>query len=373
VIKSLSLNYNMFRILPQTTQTNTNNKKLDITSSCGSWWRLFSFLLSLFFFFLAFQTTLQAQSSNGDKPADSYIFPLALVLEWAEYASERWYPDWPLEMPTDAFKVQSGEISGCEITQDDFSLGFKIDEAGRAEKFPLMLNGEIAQAALIYGGFSEILEIDVTFPSGDNPWRLEFLEYRNSFPYLVRAYCAGTEGAEGLWYFIYFSRGIWEILETWYDENGNALGVFGFSLAEVGKNPRIRTVKDYSTADITELFYDSRGLVTGVSGPAGYFNVLYFREDSPRYWERRPAADNAVGGNLVAAGNFTFQWDETGLLRRLSGEDENNSLLVDYRYEYTLDEAGNWIERRETRMIRDLGLLVPSPGITFKRVLEYKK
>jgi hypothetical protein len=334
--------------------------------------------LTCLFFSLS---VLQAQSPNGDKPTDSYIFPLALVLEWAEYASGAWKPDWPLEIPPDAFKVQSGVISACEIISDDFTLDFKIDETGRAEIFPFMLNGEVAQAALVYNELSEIQEMAITFLSGDNPWDLEFLEYRNSFPYLVRAYCAGADGDDGLWYFIYYSYSRSEIIETWYDETGNALGVYGFSLAEVGKKPRIRAIKDYSaeSADSdTELFYDSRGLVTEVSGPAGFFNVLYFREDSPRYWERRPTEDsaageeNATGDNLVTAGNFTLQWDGMGLLRRFSGEDDNG-LLLDCRYEYTLDEMGNWIERRETRRIRYLGFLVPAPGTTIWRVLEYKK
>ena len=345
--------------------------------------RSFLRLSVLFFFLLTFRVTLRAQDLNGEKSTEGYIFPLALVLEWAEYAGEGWKPDWPLEMPPDAFKVQSGEISSCEIKWDDFSLGFKIDETGRAEKFPFMLNGEMAQAALVYGGLSEIQEIAVTFPSGEDPWKLEFLEYRNAFPYLVRACCGDGTSDSGLWYFIYYSWGVSEILETWYDEDGKALGAYGFALAEVGEKTRIRAVKDYSNPEGgTELFYDSRGLVTGVSGSAGFFNVLYFREDSPRYWERRPVAENAGDGDAetntvldatLFVGNFAFQWDETGLLRILSGGDSNTGFLADYRYDYTLDERGNWIERRETRMIRDLGLLVPTPGNVFTRVLEYKE
>jgi hypothetical protein len=339
-------------------------------------------LLALVFFVFS----LNSQDLNGDGSMAGYIFPLALVLEWAEYAADVWKPDWPLEIPPDAFKVRSGEISSCEINCDDFSLGFKIDREGRAQKFPFMLNGKIAQAAIVYTEASELSEIAVTFPSGDAPWNLEFLEYRNTFPYLVRAYCGDTESGDsdaGLWYFIYYSWGVSEILETWYNEKGEALGVFGFTLAEVGKEPRIRAVKNYFDPEGgTELFYDSRRLVTGISGPAGLFNVLYFREDSPRYWEYRPVAEGAGDDNAAVdtvmdetfiAGNFTLQWDEAGLLRRLRGEDENTGLLIDYRYEYTLDDWGNWIERRETRMLRDYGLLVPSAGTTFTRVLEYKK
>jgi hypothetical protein len=339
--------------------------------------RRFLYLPCLFFSL----SVLQAQSLNGEKPTDSYIFPLALVLEWAGYAVERWMPDWPLEIPPDAFKVPKGEISSCEIVCDDFTLRNKIDEAGRAEIFPFMLNGEIAQAALVYNELSELQEMAITFPSGDDPWELEFLEYRNTFPYLVRACCGDGTSDAGLWYFIYFSWGVSEILETWYDENGKAVGIYGFALTEVGRKTRIRAVKDYSAPTSTDsdtgLFYDSRGLVSGISGPSGFFNVLYFREESPRYWERRPtedsaAEDSAAGNNLVTAGNFTLQWDDMGFLRRLSGEDGNGQLL-DCRYEYTLDETGNWIERRETRKIRDMGFLVPAPGTTLRRVLEYKK
>ena len=336
--------------------------------------RPFLFLLALVFFVLP----LNSQDLSGEKPAEGYIFPLALVLEWVEYAAEGWKPDWPLEIPPDAFKVQSGEISSCEIKTDDFSLGFQIDQEGRALKFPFMLNGSIAQAAVDYREGLDLQEMAITFPSGEDPWKLEFLEYRNTFPYLVRACSGDGTSAAGLWYFIYYTWGTSEILETWYDENGKALGVYGFSMAEVGKKTRIRAVKDYSNPENgTELFYDSRGLVTGISGPAGLFNVLYFRQDSPRYWEYRPAAPDAAGennsGTSEMTGKFTLQWDETGLLRRFSGEDESAGLLVDYRYEYTLDEWGNWVERLETRMIRDLGLLIPSPGTTFTRVLEYKK
>jgi hypothetical protein len=317
---------------------------------------------------------LQAQNLNEERPSGGYIFPLALVLEGAEYAAEGWKPDWPLGIPPDGFKVQTWEVSTCEIKSGDLSLGFKIDRERRVEKFPFMVNGRIAQITLAYTVFSEMREMTVNFPSGEDPWKLEFLEYRNTFPYLVRAYCGndGGDGDAGLWYFIYFSWGVSEILETWYDENGKALGAYGFTLAEVGEKTRIRTVKDYSDpGGSTELFYDSRGLVTGVSGPAGFFSVLYYREDSPRYWEYRPAAED----EKKAVGNFTFQWDETGLglLRRLSGGDEGAGVFLDCRYEYTLDERGNWIERRETRMVEDMGLLFPSPGTTFTRVLEYKK
>ncbi|MCL2320427.1 MAG: hypothetical protein FWC45_10105, partial [Treponema sp.] len=115
---------------------------------------------------------------------------------------------------------------------------------------------------------------------------------------------------------------------------------------------------------------------TGIAGPGGLFGVLYYREDLPRYWERLPRTGMAGGTkDREGAGNFSLQWDEEGSLVRISYRTASPGTFespVEYRYDYTLDERGNWIERREIRMIRRLGLLVPLPGITFTRVLEYR-
>jgi hypothetical protein len=314
---------------------------------------------------------LSAQETDAEEVPSPGFFPLALVLEGAEYAGNGvWRPDWPLEMPPDAFKVQLGEISAVSVKWDGFSLDLRFGSDGLVEKFPLMLDGRIAQASLVYNGDEQIRELALTFPSGEDPWKMEFLEYRASFPVLVRAFCLDT------WYFIYYSRGVNGLIETWYDEEGNFLAAFNVSRTEIGKDLRIRAVLDYSKPDEeTAYYYDSRGFLTGISGPGGIFNVLYYRDDLPRYRELLPAKgaaeeDSNAENNAVGTGKFSLQWDETGRLLRIAGETEDTR--EDYRYEYSLDDNGNWVERRETRMIRRLGLLVPSQGITFKRVLEYR-
>ena len=307
---------------------------------------------------------LSAQhGDNGDETLAPEIFPIALVLDGAEHAihGTLWRPDWPMDLPPDAFKAK--EASRLTIEWEGVSLTFYCNtlhseledgstaDLGRIEEFPFLLDGRITQVHLTYRELLEIREMVLSFQSGEESWKLEVLESVDSFPVLIR----GSRGEA--WYFIALSRGLNEINETWYDEKGRILGAYRIYLIGVGKDRRPWVVRDYSRPeDDTELHYDSRGLLTETAGPDGIYKVQYFREDLPRYWEREDEA-----------ANFSLQWDEKDLLLRITGES------VDLRYEYTIDERGNWIERREWRMIPGLGLLVPSPGTTLKRVLEYSE
>ena len=290
------------------------------------------------------------QVPREDFPAND-IFSLSLLLEGAGQ-SALWRPDWPLDLPPDAFKAR--EISRVLIKMDDFSLEFRRGLDGLIEKFPYMLNNSLVQVSFVRRQNSEIDKIILGFPSGEAAWNLEVLEHQDSFPVLIRA------SRDGFWYFIVLSRGVTEIKESWYDEEGNFLGAYRVSLVEIGYERKAGVVRDFSRpAEDTAHHYDSRGLLTETAGPRGVYRALYYRDDLPKYWERLPTEGEG-------AGNFSLQWDEGEFLVRIVGEEAE-----DYRYEYTLDERGNWIERRETRMISALGLRVPAQGRTFKRVLEY--
>jgi len=290
-----------------------------------------------------------------------------LVLEAAEFAGTgTWRPDWPLELPPDAFTVATGEISGITLEGEDWLLTFRYDSNGKLLEFPFMLNNRMTQVKLDRD--KKPTEMTLTFPSAEEPWKLEFLEYHDSnpegFPHLVR----GLRG--NVWYFIYISWGINEITEIWYNEQGNLLEAYRFSVANVGQNRRIRAILDFKDLDNssgTGCYYDSWGFVTEIFGPGGVYKVLNYREALPRYWERRPAQ-----GDTGGAGEFYMQWDVNGFLVRMTERAGESNDPVDFRYEYTLDERGNWIERREIQMFRQFGLLVPSPGTIFKRVLEYR-
>lgn len=303
-------------------------------------------------------------------PAQDF-FTLALVLEEVRYAGNGswfWKPDWPLELPPDSFKTRVGECSGINVEVEGQSFNVEYDTGGRLEKFPFMLGGRMVCIDVDYGESSEISKMVLTFIFGNESWELEFLEYRDSFPFLVRASCGDA------WYFISLSKGGNAIMETWYDEEGNVLTSYGYTLTDIGRDKRIMSIRDYSKpGDVTEYFYDSRCLLSEISGQDEIFSVLYYRDDLPRYCERRP--QDGVSLVFDPAEKFSFQWDKSGLLFRIVRVEEaslETDSPVEYRYEYSFDDTGNWTERREIRMFRRFGLLFPSQGTTVKRVLEYK-
>jgi YD repeat-containing protein len=243
------------------------------------------------------------------------------------------------------------------------------------DRFPVFLGGDTgpgsffqAQAEFDASGGLRIIR----GPGED--FTAEFLEES-----LVRVKAADS------YYFVLLEDGPQGFCETWYDPAGSAL----FSIISEypgGENLRVSFQDEAAGTPPaeTKYYYDSAGSLTGISSPGGEWSALYDVLGRPRYWERRPSAGGeassgsdaggrtAPGGPGESPGNYTFQWDERGLLVRFyggpPGETENG---VDYRYEYTLDERGNWIERRETGMVPRSGRLVPVPGRTVRRRISY--
>lgn len=347
-------------------------------------------------------STLQAQEQ--ERPGFR-TFPIFLVLEAAGRAkeasgrlwpdrdillSEVWRPDWPLEIPPDSFKTISGDFSRIIVRSGNYSLNCAYDSEGRPEEFPLYLNGQIAQVSLFCDENSEIRKITLDFPNmnpvseeadtapGDasDSWILEMPD-----DFLFNSPGSAAQAIRVSWggelYFVFLSGGGNEFLETWYTTEGNALGIYEFTCVKIGPSRRISVIKDLSNNSTEERYYDSRGFLTDISGPFGVYRVGYFREDLPRYWDRR--AQTRTGDGTGEAGdynnmpvNLSLQWDERGLLVRMSTASAGE-ILVDSRYEYSLDSQGNWTERREIRMVRAFGYLVPSPGYVVRRVLEYRQ
>ena len=335
-------------------------------------------------FFLVFFFSLMIFAQEEEIQHESEFFSMGLILDALEFANTSyyiWQPDWPLELPPDAFRV-SGDVRKITVETEDFSYNIELDLYGRMEAFPLMLNSSMVQIQISYmnnpGGLNspmEISEIRVFFD--EETWVLEVLELKDihpifpSYPSLLRVF------REGSWFFINFFRGGNRLIETWFDIEGEAVGVYGYSLITVGDHLRIRSVRDhFSSYEFLEYDYNSRGLVSSISGSPGSFSALYYRDDLPRYWERAPSehipADEDMEPSPVWYGSYSYQWDEQDTLLRLTGETFlNEPVYTEHRYEYTLDERGNWIERRETRMLTNMGLLIPSAGTTVRRNLEY--
>jgi len=333
--------------------------------------RQFLCLLILVFSTGAIQPHALPVSAGAAAP--SGMFPFALVWEAADFAASDggiWQPLWPVELPPDAFRILSGEVSRITLEGEGVSLVFSYDPEGRVQEFPFMLNGSMAQVSLNFQD-GEIREITLNVSPDEDSWELEVLEAEifspaRTFPTLVRGLIGNT------WYFITLSRWDRGITETWFDQEGNVLGGYIYCLTERKENQKIRSIRYLGTDinPILEYYYDSWGFLTKVSSPAGIYTVLHYRDALPRYWERQSA-----GGDTGGAGLFYFQWDANGFLVRMArvGAADSESQPVEYRFEYTLDERGNWIERQEIRMFRQFGFLFPSQGIVFRRILEYRQ
>jgi YD repeat-containing protein len=169
------------------------------------------------------------------------------------------------------------------------------------------------------------------------------------------------------------------------------------------------------TGDARELYdYDSLGNVTETNSARGRYSAVYSDTQQPRYWETLEGATRR---------HYTLQWDGAGRLVRLTGVESPvvveagadaaaaaaaatdgaatdgaatdgavidgaatdgavtdgdtadgvniDGVDIDVRYDYTLDERGNWIERRETHMTRQLGALAPGEVKIIRRTIEY--
>ena len=326
-------------------------------------------------FLLAFSASaLHAQSGGNARSesgvAPSGIFPFALLLQAAESAASAagiWQPHWPAALPPDAFRVLHGEVARITLEGEGGLLAFSYSAEGRVQEFPFMLNGSMAQVRLNFRD-GEIREMTLHFPPNEESWELELLETQGihqgrAFPTLVRAFIGNT------WYFVTLSRWARGITETWFDVEGTALGGHVFYLTEHAENQKIRAIRCLGTDNnpILEYYYDSWGLLTRVSRPGGVYTVLHYRDALPRYWERRNAGEDA--------GLFYFQWDANGFLVRMvrTGAAESEGRPVEYRFEYTIDERGNWIQRQEIQMFRHADLLFPSQGSVVRRSVEYRE
>ncbi|MCL2602508.1 MAG: hypothetical protein FWD91_06810, partial [Treponema sp.] len=275
-----------------------------------------------------------------------------------------WRPDWSFHLPPDAFTVNSSGISRITLTGEGVSLAVSYDGNGKLTEFPLLLNGAMAQVGVAFSG-AQIYHMTVSFPSGETEsdaetsWELEFLE-NDGIDALVRVLSAET------WYFITLSRQAARITELWFDADGAAVGGFSYRCAAVGSAERIRSVADFFNPEspALELHYDSWGFPARLSEPDARHTVLRYRDGLPRFWEREAGA---------APESLYLQWDANGLLFRMVRHDETAAALAEYRFKYSFDEKGNWIQRRELQMLNNSGYLFASPGAVFQRIVEYNE
>jgi hypothetical protein len=332
----------------------------------------------LFVVFLVPCAFAEDREEDAPEPPELQSFPVSLLLEAVETAGgggPLWRPDWPPEIPPDAFspRGRGGALSvEVSIVPADSPVQavyrFSRDRQGRVGEFPFLLNRELFQAELSYNQDSLVSAVLLKGPGETEPLHLEVLEREASRPSLIRVLWGEAYS------FVFIQKKPGGILEAWYDGEGQLFEAYDFTAALQAGGERIASSRLRGKGEEENYYYDSRGLITGISGSSGDFSVLYYLDDLPRYRDYYPAPSLRKDGEFFALGAYSLSWDEkTFLLLGLSAEAPGaGTEPVDCRYDYILDEKGSWIERREIRMIRRLGLLVPSPGSLIKRVLEYE-
>jgi hypothetical protein len=307
-----------------------------------------------------------ASETRGEESKEAEEFnpvPLVMILEGIRRGEPVWRPDWPPDFPPDGFRLRKGEFRSLGVKRGDGELRFGRGTEEGERDFPFFVDGALVQGRFFY---DEVFRVRGISADG---WDLEILAYDEGLPSLGR-----MRAGDG-WYFTGLKRRGNRIFETWYDEAGGILTLRVYEILPEGEDFRVISLEPLLGPEPgvkSWYYFDSRGLLSALETGEERLEALYYREGLPRY----RGVKNAGGER-----RFSFQWDEEGFLTRISsspdagaepGEGEaGEEEPAECRYEYTLDERGNWIERREIRMFRRRGLLVPSPGEVVTRIIDY--
>ena len=313
------------------------------------------------FFLLVF--SLKAQETTAmDSDTEallSGIFPIGLLLDAAEYAGRgSWQPDWPPDFPPDAFWIATDKKVSVTVFDEENSLSLSWIN-GHVLEFPWVHKGFFFQVSFDYLFVHEndrpfIQSITLSGNTGENT-DIEVLEYFDGSPYLLRIYTHGN------YFFAYLEWGRGILVESWYDSEGSFLEQYEYNFL-YGEEIGISDVSVFTRNETGRRGFDSRFLLTEINESQGIYSVNYFLDNLPGYWRRELPESGAE--------ILSFQWDHNGLLVRLSGTGTIET--ADSVFEYIIDERGNWTERREIKMTGNPGLLVPGPGKTYRRLIDYR-
>jgi hypothetical protein len=297
-----------------------------------------------------------ASPPEGEEGSAAF-FPIHTLLWALDSPGIPWRPDWPAAIPPDGFTLREGKAAAITLTLDARELRLRTGKNGGFEEFPVLYGGDLFQGRARFGENGGLQGFTL---EAEDPWSVEFLPGGDAQTLLARASRGDAV------YFVVLQTSGPAFPETWYDGEGKVLGVFNFRFAPGEEGPRLiegrfEGAETGETRRDERYDFDSFGNIQGIETPGGSFSALYNRAGRPRYWER-PMPPPSPGQRL------TLQWDERGLLVRISPEEGRGE---EYRYEYTLDERGNWIERRERRMILQSGVLAPDRLTRISRIIEY--
>ncbi|GMO47219.1 MAG: hypothetical protein Ta2G_02590 [Termitinemataceae bacterium] len=281
-------------------------------------------------------------------------FCISNILQVAEIdrsnARQLWQPDWPLDIPCDAFYAEGASSITLSAGEAEYTVSY--DAKGHLLRFPFLLNGTLVQVTCTRNKSGSVSSIALD-TLDDTEIKIEFLEFDDDDrPTLARI------NANDTWSFASFNNAA--SIEIVTDESGLLQGTFVMRKYQ----EKITTIEYTSAEDdstkIAIFFYDSFGNVSGIERKDSTDNTdnieaysAAFNKSGLIQWRRL--------GNI-----YRFRWDEKKHLVELRA-DENI-----FFYEYDFDKQGNWIERRELQQMESAGVLTTSSVTVTKRTIRYK-
>jgi hypothetical protein len=349
------------------------------------------FPVPAFFLFFPLSLPLSAQAPFPLTPALEAAYSggdIAAGTGPAVVSPFAWRPDWPTDIPPDAFSVRgdaalirlsgtSTRVEGGEGETGNlvpFEYRLSRDSGGRLAEFPFSLGGEFFQVSADYapsGGVAALVFSTAGEGEGEQePWKAEFplpyIPFESPAPEYPGEAARVSRG-ESL-YFVLFKEGGQYLAESWYDPEGNLSGYFVSRFEEWEGRRRIRSVLSLSGAE--RYYFESGAHVSAVRGAYGDFSAVYGAKGQLLEWEFAPVEPDTPE-------RFALQWDERFLLAAMRDISPSRSPApaeppFEYRYEYTLDQRGNWLSRRETAYVTRDGLLVPAGVKQTDRRIVYR-
>lgn len=346
-------------------------------------------IICIFFTLLpaAAQTQEESLQHDENETIINPCFPILPLVRTVNGGIFKWHPVWPLEIPPDAFSLVSGKASSISLEISDKTFVCEWHHNGRLMQFPLFDNAVNQPAFRVLTQFNQSEEIENIILSGpsenesETVIEIEIMERQDDNVSLARIHL------DGEYYFAVFHYRDDYASETWYDAEGFPHGVIVFESVTTTEsiNGNLESRITYN--------YNSWGNISNVDAEYMNISVSYNENSQPIYLKRSflPEIDPSLSEENQLESrteHLTFQWDERNLLVSLKGnfedmiretQDENASdtsestafPIAEKRFEYTLDDQGNWTERREILMIRYGAYLFPAEGLTIRRNIQY--
>jgi len=322
------------------------------------------FFLTLFLLtaFSAMPQDAKTDTQDEQKDGDAWDFFLLPLLETVFSGNINWCPDWPADIPPDAFLTDGNRKARIiELSNEADTFLLRRNSEGRLLEFPFFYKYGYAKVTAVYSASGCVSAMTVSiknFASQDGgeqaeeeTWDInfsaDFLPYSElstggSFPPV-------TVTSGDTVYFVFFFESPAFLTETWYDKDGNML-VFCKAPVYVENGAwRITSMQIFESPDprFIDYFYDSYGNISQVHSDDSVLSAI-FTENRPVFWQ-----DTDL--------QYEFQWDNRRVLSVTRASGETEDLFTEYRYEYQFDSFGNWIKRSETAYRIQFGLLTPQP------------